>query len=335
MTTFDFNSIEPLFHSEKKIFLTSHSNPDGDALGALLALFHFFTRKGHEVNMMVPNNFPGFLQWMPGSDQILIYKKDTEVCDQLFRTTDLLFSLDYNSPSRINGAEKAFRQSQAIKILIDHHIDPEKNAYNHCFSTTLTSSTSELVFQMMNEMNGSLIDKKIADCIFTGIMTDTGSFSYNCNYKSTFQIVSELIGKGLQTDEINRLVYATNTENRIRLLGFSLSEKLVVLAEQKTAYIALSREELNRYNYQTGDTEGLVNYALSVVGIRFAALFTERGNKIRISFRSTGNFSVNEFARDHFLGGGHRNAAGGDSFDDLKTTIAKFEALLPRYADKI
>jgi phosphoesterase RecJ-like protein len=335
LTTIDFSSIEPLFRSKKKIFLTSHANPDGDALGALLALFHFFEQTGHEVNMMVPNNFPEFLNWMPGRDKILIYKNDAEVCDQFFETADILFSLDYNSPSRINEAEQPFRYAPATKILIDHHIDPETEAYDHCITTVLTSSTSELVFLFMQKLNKSLINKRIADCIFTGIMTDTGSFSYNCNFKSTFHIVSELIGLGLQPDEINRRVYATNTENRIRLLGFSLNEKLVVLKEFKTAYIALSREELNRYNYKTGDTEGLVNYALGVEGIRFAALFTERENKIRISFRSTGNFSVNAFARKHFVGGGHRNAAGGDSFDNLETTLANFEALLPHYADKI
>ncbi len=335
MIQFDFKPVASLFEDTKHIFLTSHTNPDGDALGALLALYHFFNKIGHSVEMMVPTPFPDFLEWMPASEKILIYKNDRQKCDQHFNSADILFSLDYNGPARITDAENSFRNSNALKILIDHHIQPETSEYQHIFSTVDVSSTSELVYLFMSALQPDLIDKAITDCIYAGIMTDTGSFSYNCNYESTFRIVADIITKGTKTDEINRLVYGTNPESRIRLMGFSLSEKLVVLPEFKTAYIALTRQELNRYNYKTGDTEGLVNYALSIQGIRFAALFTERTEKIRISFRSAGDFSVNDFAREHFLGGGHKNAAGGDSFEDMNSTLVKFEDLLHRYADKI
>ena len=335
MIDFDFEHIKPLFSTKRKILLTSHTNPDGDALGAGLALFHFFKQMGHEVYFMVPNNFPGFLDWMPASSQILIFDTHRNNCESTIKSADILFSLDYNSPQRLGDAEHVFRESSAIKVLIDHHINPEREAYDYVYSTVNISSTSELVYLFMEAIDDSLINKEIADCVFTGIMTDTGSFSYNCNYPGTFNIVAKLINKGLQTHEVNRLVYGTFAESRLRLLGFSLSEKLVVKPEYHTAYIALTGDELKHYNYQTGDTEGLVNYALSVKETRFAALFTQRKDKIRISFRSVGEFSVNDFAREHFYGGGHRNAAGGDSYDDMPTTIAKFESLLERYAEKL
>jgi bifunctional oligoribonuclease and PAP phosphatase NrnA len=321
--------------SPKKVFLTSHSNPDGDALGSLLALYHFLSGAGHVVSMMVPNRFPGFLQWMPGQDEIHIYEKQPDLCDHLFQEAELIFSLDYNSPERLENASVPFRKSKGMKILIDHHIQPDKKAYDHCVTTTGVSSTAELVYLLMKTIDPELIDKTIAECICVGIMTDTGSFSYNCSYESTFTIIAELIGKGISVDKINRKVYATNSESRLRLLGFALSRKLKVLPQYKTAYIALSRDELQEYQYKTGDTEGLVNYALSIKGVVFAALFTERTGKIRISFRSVSDFSVNDFARNHFSGGGHVNAAGGDSFFSIEKTLEKFERLLVDYSEKL
>ena len=335
MKNLNFASTTELWKTPKEIFLSAHENPDGDAVGSLLALFHFFNSMGHTVTMMVPNRFPDFLTWMPGQENIMIYAESKSHCDEKMNRADVLFSLDYNSPSRIGKAEQTFRSSTAIKILIDHHIDPEKDFYNHCFSTVQTSSTAELVYEFMIEIDKDRVDREIGDCIFEGMMTDTGSFSYNCNFARTFQIVSELIEKGVDTVKINRLVYATYAEPRLRLLGFAISEKLVVNKTYNTAYIWLTRDELNRFQYKIGDTEGLVNYAMSIEGIRFAALFTERENKIRISFRSTGNFSVNEFARSHFQGGGHKNAAGGDSFENMNKTLENFERLLTRYASEL
>lgn len=331
----DFKVVAPLFSEPKKIFITSHSNPDGDAVGSALALHHFFMADGHDVHVMVPNAFPDFLNWLPGQEKVLLYEHSKSLCDRYFKEADVLFSLDYNAPSRIGDASESFTRSQATKILIDHHIEPDRDAYDHCFSTTKTSSTSELVYQFMQHLGKEKINLPIAENIFAGIMTDTGSFSYNCNYVTTFHIAAELIALGVDAGRINRQVYASNNETRIRLLGYALDRKLTVVPDFHTAFIALTREELDQFNFQTGDTEGLVNYALSIRNVRFAALFTEKDNKIRISFRSNGSFSVNDFARKHFEGGGHKNAAGGDSFLTMDQTIETFIRLLDEYKEEL
>lgn len=333
METLDFSKVNDLLSGRKKILVTSHANPDGDAIGSLLALYHFLTAMGHEVSAMVPDAFPDFLDWLPGRDNILFYNSQKDVCDALFASSQVVFSLDYNAPSRIHDAAEAFTASQALKILIDHHIDPHVESFDHCISTTDVSSTCELLYQFLKQLDHRLINHDIAACIFVGILTDTGSFSYNCNFPATFMIVAELIRTGIDTNRINQLIYANNTESRLRLLGYALSEKLVVVPRLHTAYISLSRQEMNSYNYKTGDTEGLVNYALGIRNIRFAVLFTERENKIRISFRSKGDFSVNDFARKHYSGGGHKNAAGGDSFKPMDITINEFNRLLETYSD--
>ncbi len=335
MDIFDFSGVKNLLELPKKILLTSHKGPDGDALGSSLALYHFLKKMGHDVNVMVPNSYPDFLKWMPGQENVIIYESDQKRCDHLFQTVDILFSLDYNAPNRIGDATDAFTQSKAIKVLIDHHIDPDLDSYNFSYSKTAITSTSELVFELMDYLSADLIDKSIAECIYTGIMTDTGSFSYNCNYVRTFEIVARLYETGMDGQRINRLIYANNTESRLRLLGFSLSQRLKVIPEYHTAYIYLTKQDLKDYNYKDGDSEGLVNYALSIEGIKFAALFSERGDKIRISFRSVGEFSVNHFARNHFDGGGHRNAAGGNSFLEINKTLVEFERLLVEYKSEL
>lgn len=333
METTDFKEVKSLFITKKQILITSHSNPDGDALGSALALFHFFKQSGHEVRVMMPNAYPDFLNWLPGSKNIIFFEDNEEECISLFNSAEIIFSLDYNSPSRIGKAAEYLENANGTKILIDHHLEPLKEAFNHCFSTVKTSSTCELVFQFMTAIDAGSLNKDIAECIYVGIMTDTGSFSYNCNYVTTFLIVSELISLGIDISRISRLIYSNKREEQLRLLGFSLSEKLTVIPEYHTAFIALTRKDMYRYDYKTGDTEGLVNYALSIKGIKLAALFTERKDKIRISFRSAGDFSVNEFARKHYVGGGHKNAAGGDSFEEMDQTIERFKHLLKEYAE--
>jgi phosphoesterase RecJ-like protein len=298
-------------------------------------MYHFLKLSGHDVNVIVPNSYPDFLVWMPGQEKILIYEENKKLCDELFKFSDILFSLDYNAPSRLGMAAGSFKKAKGIKVLIDHHIQPETKTYDHIFSTIDISSTSEIVYEFMYQINSGLINKSMAECIYAGIMTDTGSFSYACNYERTFGIVADLYKSGIDGVKINRLVYATFSENRLRLLGYALSEKLKVLPEYSTAHISLTRKELKHFNYQVGDTEGLVNYALSIKGIKFAALFTERKDKIRISLRSVGEFSVNSLANKHFEGGGHKNAAGGDSFLTLDETLKKFERLLPEYEGQL
>jgi phosphoesterase RecJ-like protein len=335
LNNLNFSTIKEIFTVPRKILLTSHTNPDGDAIGACLALFLYFKNLGHDVRVVVPNPFPDFLAWMEGSEEIMIYDKDKVMCDGLFETAEILFSLDYNHPNRLGDAENAFHSAKGIKILIDHHTQPKMDSYDHIFSTVDTTSTSELIFDFIHALHAEVLTKPIAECIYAGIMTDTGSFSYSCNYEKTFRVVADLYKAGIDGVTINRLVYNTFSEGRLRLLGFALSEKLIVLENYSTAYISLTKDELYRYHHQVGDTEGLVNYALSIKGIIFAALFVEKEKKIRVSLRSVGNFSVNTFARDHFEGGGHKNAAGGDSYISMTQTLEKFEQLLAGYKNEL
>jgi phosphoesterase RecJ-like protein len=331
----DFSVLTDILSQRKNIAIISHSNPDGDSVGSSLGLYHFLNAYGHKAVVIVPNKYPDFLAWIPGEESILVYDKDKKQSEKILKEADIIFSLDHNAPSRTGEMKDAFINAEGIKIMIDHHINPDLTAYDFSFSTTETSSTSELIFDMMAELNPQLINKTISECIYVGIMTDTGSFSYSCNSEKTFRIVAELFKNGIDGVKIHKLIYDTFSESRLRLLGYCLSDKLVVLPEYHTAYIWLTKEELDRFNYKTGDTEGVVNYALGIKGIKFAALFTEREDKIRISFRSTDTFEVNTFAGNHYEGGGHKNAAGGDSFLPMKDTLEKFENLLNKYIDKL
>lgn len=331
----NFSSLKNLLSVPKNIVLTSHTNPDGDAVGASLAMFLFLSDQGFNVSVILPNAFPDYLAWMEGSNKVILYDKEKPKCDQLMAEADILFSLDYNHPNRIGDAEQAFVHSKAKKVLIDHHIQPRLEAYHLAFSTVETSSTSELVFDCIMQLQPSGLSKAVAECIYAGIMTDTGSFSYACNSEKTFRIVADLYKAGINGVKINRMVYNTFSESRLRLLGYALSEKLKVLPQFATAYISLTLDELNRFNYQVGDTEDVVNYALSIKGVRFAAMFIERDKKIRVSLRSVGDFKVNTIAREHFEGGGHKNAAGGDSYISMQKTLEKFEQLLPLYQNEL
>lgn len=334
------NSTEHLinFLNEKprRIVLTSHQNPDGDAIGSTLGLMHIFTKLGHQTQVIVPNSFPGFLSWMPGADQILVYDDSSGLSNELITNADLVFSLDYNAIHRVDKMKDIIVSSKAYKILIDHHLEPVISDFDVIISNIQKSSTSELVFDfIMNSGYGIYIDQDIAECLYTGIVTDTGSFSYSCNNPDTWRTVANLIGYKIDTELLHRLIYDTYSEHRMRLLGYSLGERMKVFPQYHTAYIFLTQDDLIRFNYQVGDTEGLVNYPLSIDGIQLSALFTERNELVRISLRSKGCFSVNTFAREHFNGGGHKNAAGANSFHSIAKTTEIFEELLPRYKDEL
>jgi len=327
--------VKQLLETPSGIVVTSHYNPDGDALGSSLAMCDYLQKKGHEVSLILPNDFPDFLSWMPGIDKAVVYFHKSKTADELIAKASIIFCLDYNAISRVNlFADKLF-EAKGTKILIDHHLQPE-NHFDYSFSVVNTSSTSELIFDFIEAMDDySLLDRNMAINLYVGIMTDTGSFSFACNYPHTYEVVSKLVQKGVDTERVHRLVYDTYSEGRMRLLGFCLSERMIVLHESATAYIWLKKSDMERFGFKPGDTEGVVNYALSIKDISFAALFTEKSDRIRISFRSKGNFSVNDFARDHYQGGGHRNAAGGDSFVSMELTLSGFEELLPRYKDNL
>jgi bifunctional oligoribonuclease and PAP phosphatase NrnA len=326
-----FKIIKNQLAASSGIVITTHHNPDGDAIGSSLALYLLLSRLGYNVSVIVPNDYPTFLKWLPGTDAILCYESSQANCDMLIRKADMIFCLDYNALNRVKLFTDKLTGSLATKILIDHHVDPS-DEFDFIHSRTTISSTCELLYEFIAGL-GYLdqIDRDIAECLYVGIMTDTGSFSYASNYSQTYEITASLIRQGIDAELIHRAVYDTYSENRMRLLGYCLSERLVVNLKYKTAYIWLTQDDLARFHHQVGDTEGVVNYALSIEGITLAALFTEHDHRVRISFRSKGEFSVNEFARKHYAGGGHRNAAGGDSFLGIAETLKNFEALLPVY----
>jgi phosphoesterase RecJ-like protein len=265
----------------------------------------------------------------------MVYRDQQEKCQRTIQQAEIIFCLDYNGLGRLSDAEVPVRNADAIKILIDHHRDPDPE-FNYRISVVDTSSTSELVYDFIAGCgDADLIDQDIAACIYSGIITDTGSFSYSCNNEKTYLITADLYRKGIDGEHIHRLIYDTYSEERLRLLGYAISEKLVVLDEFHTAYISLSKEDLDRFNYQVGDTEDVVNYALSIAGINLAALFCERDGVVRVSFRSKGNFSVNDIARKYFNGGGHVNAAGATSHLSIDETVRIFVNNLPEYQEKL
>ena len=336
MKNFEYTDIKDIIGHSRSIIVTSHHNPDGDAIGSVLALTLLLNKMGKEAIAMVPNDYPTFLKWMTGSNDILIVWQNEDKARKIISGSDLIFCLDYNALHRTGAIEEALRKADGLKILIDHHPEPILTDFDFYLSVNEISSTSELLYRFIEGCSWhNRIDRDIATGLFVGIMTDTGSFSFSCNYPETFQITASLIQTGIDLEHIHRLVYDTYSENRLRLLGYCLSDKLKVLPEFSTAYISLTKDELDRFHYQVGDTEGVVNYALSIENIKIAVLMTERKDRIRLSFRSKGDLAVNNIAREHFNGGGHKNAAGGDSFVTLDETIIKLRELLEQYKDEI
>jgi len=327
----DFLKISELISSPLRILITTHSNPDGDAIGSSLALAHYLKKKHHYIQVMIPDPYPEFLAWMNGCEEILVYNQNPGDCVEAIKQSQLIIASDYNNLGRLNDAARYIRQSKAPKILIDHHLNPS-DEFDYQISITKISSTSEIIYNFIEAMDDlALLDKSIAECIYAGIITDTGSLSYSCNYVKTYLIIAELFRLGIDGEHLHRLIYDTYSESRLRLLGFSVSDKLTVLPEYHTAYITLTKEDLQRFNHQIGDTEGVVNYALSIKDINLAALFMERDGIVKVSFRSKGSFAVNTLASEYFNGGGHRNAAGANCKTTLNETVAKFLEVLPRY----
>jgi phosphoesterase RecJ-like protein len=329
------SGLKELLSSPKKILITTHHKPDADALGSSLALKGYLTKKGHQADVVTPSDYPAFLSWMSGNDDVLIFEGNEAKANQMTRDAEVIFCLDFNALSRINQFGESVRQSKAIKVLIDHHLEPE-NFADYSFSDTSASATAQLIYDIIVELGDKdLIDVPIGECIYAGIMTDTGSFRHPSTNKQVHLIAAALMDVGINTSRIHQLIFDNNSELRVRFLGFALYEKLTVLPEFHTAYILINGNELSRFESKTGDTEGLVNFALSINGITMAAVIIERPDGIKMSFRSKGDFSVNLFARAHFEGGGHKNAAGGRSPLSLKETEKKLLALLPQYKEEL
>jgi bifunctional oligoribonuclease and PAP phosphatase NrnA len=320
----------------RKTVILTHFKPDADALGSSLGLAHYLKKKGHAATVITPSDYPDFISWMPGNKDVLIYQKEkSEKSAKLIGQSDLIFCLDFSCLNRINDLGEMVRKSPAKKVLIDHHLEPERFADFEQWDDT-AASTAELVFKLIVDLGDKhLVDADIADCLYAGIMTDTGSFRHSNTSQQVFKIASELVERGANPYKVSKLIYDTNTIERLRLMGYVLSEKLQVLPEYRTAYIVLSADELKRFGSQTGDTEGLVNYGLSVKGVKLSVLISDRRENIKLSLRSLGNFSVNDMARTHFEGGGHRNAAGGQTSLTLEQTVKKFLDILPLYKDQL
>jgi bifunctional oligoribonuclease and PAP phosphatase NrnA len=318
-----------LLEKDQPITIVTHTNPDGDALGSSLGLFGFLKLSGYSnLKVITPNGYPSFLRWMPWQEEIIIADENPDSANAAILVASLVFCLDFNGLNRVNGLENILRQTSAKKILIDHHPQPTAE-FDILFSYTGVSSSAELVYEFIVALGGEKqIDKRVAECLYAGIVTDTGSFSYACNEPRTYEITARLIALGVDGEHLHRLIYDTYSADRMRLLGYCLSEKLKMLPRQQAAYISLSAADLMRFNHQVGDTEGVVNYAMSIENINLAALFIEKEDHIKISFRSAGKVDVNQLARNHFNGGGHRNAAGGKSYLNLKDTTNLFEEIL-------
>ncbi|TVZ53426.1 DHH family phosphoesterase [Dokdonia sp. Hel_I_53] len=325
-----------LLSGSKNIAIIPHKNPDGDAMGSTLALASYLNKKGHKATVVSPNEYPHFLQWLPGNDQAVNYNRDIEIAQEIILNADLVFTLDFNHFSRTGDLQNELEQVKAPFVMIDHHQQPADYAIV-TYSDTAMSSTCEMVFHFIKALGDQdMIDSEMASCLYTGIMTDTGSFRFPSTTATTHRVIASLIDKGAENSKIHEKIYDTNSESKLQLLGVALNN-LVVLKEYRTAYITMSQKELDDHNFQKGDTEGFVNYCLSLQGIIFAVIFIENlsDSIIKMSLRSKGTFSVNEFARTHYQGGGHTNAAGGKSDLGLQETVAHFKTLLPRYKEQL
>lgn len=331
-TPLEISQLQEILSQPKKISIVSHRNPDGDAMGSSLGLLHFLKQLQHEVTYISPNDYPDFLAWLPNTQNVVIFEKETDKASEILKKSDYVFTLDFNALHRTGDFMGAFMENlNAPMILIDHHELPHSYA-KFLFSDTSYGSTCQMIYDFINALGyNHLINKEVATCIYTGILTDSGGFRFPKTTPETHRCVAELIERGVNNSDVYNLLYDNSTYNRLQLLGRAL-QNLKVLPEYNASYITLSQEELDSFNYQKGDTEGIVNYGLTIKGIHVTAIFIENKDEgiVKISFRSQGNFDVNQFARNHFNGGGHINAAGGKSFSSLEETVNQFIAILAK-----
>ena len=335
MTEKEIQEIGELLSSHKKIAISTHQFPDGDAMGSSLALYHYLKLKGHGASVVVPTYYPDFLHWMPGDEEVINYMTHQHRALDILNEAEVLFCLDYNIPGRTKGLADAVENFSGTKILIDHHPDPG-DFVDYKLSVIEASSTAELIYEFMAMLNDErMINRDIASCIYTGILTDTGSFAYGSTTYRAHYIAGEMIKAGADNLQIQNEVFNSNSEDRVRLMGFALSDKLTIVPELNAGYITLSVEELDRFNFQNGDTEGLVNHVLSIKGVCFAVLMLEREKSVKCSFRSLGQFPSNRVARNHFNGGGHMNASGGEYYGSLAEAEQLLQEVLPQYKEQL
>ncbi len=330
------NHFYPLLTQPKNVVVTMHQKPDGDAMGSSLGLYHFLIQFGHTVTVISPTNWAKFLQWMPGIDKVIDFETQQHKAQTIIAEADIIFCLDFNVLHRTKHLAKFIEQANAEKILIDHHQEPQIQAFAYGISNVEKSSTCEMVYDFIVESgNANKLNLTIAQCLYTGVMTDTGSFRFPITSAAVHKMVAHLKELGLQHSIIHDNIYDNFLENRLRFTGFVLLNRMDVLYEYNAAIMSISKQDLQQFNIKTGDTEGLVNYLLTIEGIKFAAIVIDREEERKWSFRSKGNFDVNIFARKHFEGGGHVNAAGGRSSDTLKNTTNKFYEILKEYQQQL
>lgn len=335
INTLTTDTIQKLLSAKPRIVITIHKGPDGDAVGSGLGWMHVLANAGMEATVIAPDSYPDFLKWMPGNDSVVVYEFQKETAQKVIDAADLIFCLDFNSPARMGDLAEAITSAKKPIVVVDHHQQPADFAQGYYCDDT-ASSTAEMIYRLCEALNWEqFIDHNAAICLYTGIVTDTGSFRFSSVSPRLMRIAADLMEKGIDHTKIYREVFDSNTLERLKLRGFALSEKLELLSDSATAFIALEEKELEEFNYQKGDTEGLVNYALSIDGVGLAAFFSEKDGMIKISLRSKGNYDVNQLARTHFEGGGHINAAGGRKVDTMKNTIAYFKEIVTGEAEKI
>ncbi len=324
----DTQALKDFLDTPRKIVITTHANPDADALGSSLGLHHFLEGLGHEVKTIVPNSYPDFLEWMPGNSKVINYENNVEESNELLNSADLLFCLDFSGFARIKSMKDVASKVPAKVALVDHHLNPEIIP-DFDFWNDKAAATAELIFDLIEDYSGkNAITKEIAECLYAGVMTDTGSFKHNSTTSKVHRLVADLIDLGADINKVSRLIYDTNSLDRLRFMGHALAEKLQVIEDSRVAYFVIEENDFNNFRLKQGDTEGLVNYALSIKGIVVAAIIIEREKEIKLSFRSVGDFAVNKFAEEHFSGGGHKNASGGMSELNLEKTEKKFRELI-------
>lgn len=326
--------VKALLSSPQDILITSHRNPDGDSIGSSLALYRYLVKLGHTVGIAFPSDYPELFGWMQNIERVVIDDSSPELVDKYIKRASIIFCLDYNALDRIDRMGEKIAARNCLKIMIDHHLNPDDFA-DYTLSDVSASSTCELIYDFITMLGDhQLIDVFIGECLFAGILTDTGSFRYSTSPK-LFRTVADLLEIGVDDYKLQDLIFNSLSVKNLRLLGFCLNRRMEILEEYKTGIITLNKADYERFDIQRGDTEGIVNYLLKLRNVKMAAFITEQPTIVKISLRSKGNFSVQEIAQKHFKGGGHRNAAGGYSYQTLRGTVLRFKELLPLYRDQL
>ena len=330
------NEIFPLLAEPKNVVITFHQKPDADAMGSALGLYHFLKQAGHTVTVISPTNWAGFLSWMPGCKKVLDYEMQTAKATEALSKAEWLFCLDFNTLDRTRKMAEVLTNLSCTKILIDHHQQPQVEVFDYGISDVTKSSTSEMVYDfMVASGNADKINVNVAECLYAGVMTDTGSFRFTSTSASVHRMIADLKDRGLEHSKVHENLFDNFLESRFRFFGHVLLNRMEVMYEYNTALIAIPQADLIKFNVKTGDTEGLVNFPLSIHGIKLVAIIIDRGDERKSSFRSKGGFDVNNFARKYFNGGGHFNAAGGKNSEPLDEVVKKFKVAIKENKDQL